>query len=544
MGLTEVSSPKVAKVCESHFSVHGSDPEYKTKPMIDGAKSFIAGKVEPFLGEVDTVTSPIVDKETGERTVIGKVARFTKEHTLSAVAAAEKAWDGGQGVWPQLSAQARIEALERVVKNLKDRREEIVNVLMWEICKNTGDAAAEFDRTMQFIDKTLETFRAMDAEAKDWKVVSGIRCKVRRGPVGITMVVGPFNYPFNETYATLIPALLMGNIAIMKLPAVGGLAHVLTMEAYAKELPAGVLQFLTGKGRETIPPVMQSGKVDVLAFIGGSKAADALLKDHPHPHRLRVACWLEAKNLAVITPSADLDVAADQCTLGSTSYNGQRCTAIKLILAHESVAEQFKAKLVEKVSALKAGLPWEAGVKITPLPEPNKPTYLQGLITEALEKGAEVINKSEGGGELTGALFKPAIVAPVTPDMRLWHEEQFGPVIPVATYKSSAELRQYLRTTPYGQQAAVFSTEAPETAELLDMLAPVVGRVNVNTQCGRSPDVLAFSGRRSSAVGTMSVSETINIFSVETVVAAADKPANAAILSGLDSASTFLAPLA
>merc|ERR1719316_2607774 len=305
---------------------------------------------------------------------------MSKEQTQQAVAAAEKAWDGGQGAWPQTTPAARVAALQRVVARLKERRSEIVNVLMWEICKTSGDAAAEFDRTMQFFEKTL------------------------------------------ETYPALIPALLMGNVGIMKLPAVGGLAHVLTMEAYAKELPAGVLQFLTGKGRETIPPVMQSGKVDVLAFIGGSKAADAVLKDHPHPHRLRVAAWLEAKNLAVVTPSADLDVTAEQCTLGSTSYNGQRCTAIKLILAHESVAEQFKAKLVEKVSALKAGLPWEAGVKITPLPEPNKPTYLQGLITEALEKGAEVINKSEGGGELTGALFKPAIVAPVTPDMRLWHE--------------------------------------------------------------------------------------------------------------------------
>merc|ERR1719267_62218 len=106
-----------------------------------------------------------------------------------------------------------------------------------------------------------------------WGKVQGFFNKVRRAAIGIMLCVGPYNYPFNETYATLIPGLLMGNVAIMKLPAVGGLSHMLTIETYAKELPKGVLQFISGSGRETVPPVMRTGKIDVLAFIGGSVTA-------------------------------------------------------------------------------------------------------------------------------------------------------------------------------------------------------------------------------------------------------------------------------
>jgi glyceraldehyde-3-phosphate dehydrogenase (NADP+) len=144
--------------------------------------------------------------------------------------------------------------------------------------------------------------------------------------------IRPFNYPLNEMYAMLIPALLMGNTVVMKLPNIGGLAHILSAPAFAAALPPGTVNFLTGSGRTTCVPVMASGRVDMLGFIGGSKAADALIDAHPAPHRLKVFSQLEGKNLGVVLRDADLDVAAAQCTQGATAYNGQRCTAIKLIL--------------------------------------------------------------------------------------------------------------------------------------------------------------------------------------------------------------------
>lgn len=521
-------------------SIDSSHPRYATKPDVNGAKTFIGGKISDWHGPVEAVTSPIIDATTGKRAVIGNLAMMGKEEALEALNAAQKAWNGGRGEWPQMTAQQRIAALEKVVISLKERREEIINVLTWEICKSVEDATSEFDRTMIFIDASIAAYKNMDVTSGGWKIVSGIKAFVRRAAIGIVMCLGPFNYPFNETYATLIPSLLAGNVVIMKLPSLGGLAHMLTMEAYAKHLPPGVLNFISGSGRVTMSPIMKTGLIDVLAFIGGSKAADAVISDHPHPHRLKLFLQLEGKNLGVVMPDANIDVAAEQVTVGALSYNGQRCTAIKLVFVHESIVEPFLSKLKSNVKNLKSGLPFLENVNITPLPETKKPAYLEELIADAMAHGATVINAEDGGGSLAGNLFMPAIVYPVTKETRLWHEEQFGPVVPVATYSNIEEVYEYLRVTPFAQQAAIFSKSAESAAPLVDVLSTIVGRININTQCGRSPDVFPFSGRRSSAMGTMSITESLNTFSVETVVAAKSNADNEKVLMGLENTSHFL----
>jgi len=197
------------------------------------------------------------------------------------------------------------------------------------------------------------------------------------------------------------------------------------------------------------------------------------------------------------------------------------------------------------VEALRVGLPWEPGVAITPLAEPRRQAFLEELIADAVAKGARVVNV--GGGERRGNLLVPAVVYPVDASMRLWHEEQFGPVVPVAPLKDvAATARRAAASGWSGQQAAVFTTDpsGAEAGPLLDGLATVVGRVNVNAPCQRSPDTLPFSGRRSSAMGTMSVTEALRAFSVETVVAFPEaSAATAAAVEGIEAASNFLAPV-
>jgi glyceraldehyde-3-phosphate dehydrogenase (NADP+) len=535
--------PDFIPIFKAPIQVEENSAAYARKPFVDGSKFFHGGIVREYGGKTAEMVSPIFDGATGKKTVIGRLAQMNGDDVSEVLKSAKAAWNNGRGVWPQMTANERIAAMERVVASLKQRRTEIVDVLMWEIGKTTDDAAAEFDRTMTFIDATIAAFRAMDASDGAWKVVSGILARVRRAAIGIMLCLGPFNYPFNETYATLIPALLAGNVVIMKIPNLGGLAHVITMEVYAQHLPAGAINFFSGSGRETMGPLMSTGDIDVLAFIGGSGAADAVIKAHPHPHRLKVFLQLEGKNLGIVLPDADLDTAVKQVTLGATSYNGQRCTAIKLVMVHRSIVDAFLDKFSQSVSSLKWGLPWEAGVSITPLPEPNKPQYLRDLLADAVAHGARVVNAAEGGGESHGALMRPAVVYPVTRAMRLWHEEQFGPVVPVAVYDDLEEVYDYLGAMPYGQQAAIFTSDAQASAPLLDVLSTVVGRVNINTQCGRSPDSLPFSARRSSAMGTMSVTEALRVFSTETVLAAKHDAANERILKGYEATSKFMEPL-
>ena len=527
--------------------VSSGDERFKNRCNVDGAFKFIGGESVPFDGKVTVVKSPIFDVDSKERAPIGKLPDMTSDDAMEAVKAAAAAWDKGQGVWPQMPLAERIRAIEKLVEALKERRAELVDCLMWEIAKNAGDAAKEFDRTMEFVDAVIAELRkdpTVGQGFSQWEVVSGVGVRVRRGPIGVMLALAPFNYPLNEMYAMLIPSLLMGNVAVLKLPAIGGLVHVLTAPAFQKILPKGVINFVSGSGRATMGPIMESGLVDVLGFIGGTKGADALIKAHPSPHRLKVFAQLEGKNVGVVLPDADLEVAASQCVLGGLSYNGQRCTAVKLIMVHDSVADAFVAKLTAKVNALKAGLPWEDGVTITPLPEANKPTYLEEVIGDALTRGATLANREAGGGQLAGALFTPAVLDHVTPSMRIFREEQFGPVVPVARFSDVSEVVAAVKDSWNGQQAAIFTASAERAAPLVDVLSTIVGRININAQCGRSPDVVPFSGRRSSAQGTMSVTEALRAFSVETVVAYSAKDETAkGVAAGLDEHAALFAPV-
>lgn len=211
-----------------------------------------------------------------------------------------------------------------------------------------------------------------------------------------------------------------------------------------------------------------------------------------------------------------------------------------------AVGDAFVDKLAAKMGALKAGLPWEEHVAITPLPDADKPAFLEALVADAVEKGAKVVNGGDGGGgTLRGTLLTPLIVDSVRSDMRLFDEEQFAPVLPVSRFADVGEVHAALKASWSGQQAAVFTADAARAAPLLDALATQVGRINLNMQCSRSPDVVPFSGRRSSAMGTMSVSEALRAFSIETVVAYNPKDATTTAIGGaLHKHSKFLAPVA
>lgn len=361
----------------------------------------------------------------------------------------------------------------------------------------------------------------------------------------------------NETYATLIPSLLMGNICILKIPTVGGLVHLLTMEAFQKALPPGTIHFVAGSGRATIPPLMETGDIDVLAFIGGSRAADELIKAHPHPHRLKVFLQLEANNMAIYlddlfySDKADLlDNALDQAVTGSLSYNGQRCTALKLHFVAAAHASDFAQLLAERVASLPVGLPWqthEAGAnsKVTPLPTDGRISYMKELLEDALAKGAKIINPN--GGQILGGprstLMTPAVLYPVNKSMRLFHEEQFGPLLPVTSYDSLDTVRDFARAGVYGQQASIFGSDAAKAASLVDPFSTVFGKINLNRQCGRSPDEWPFSGRRSSAMGVMSVTHALKEFSTPTLVSFGANEENSAFVRDLAEQSNFLHPV-
>ncbi|SEL66179.1 NADP-dependent glyceraldehyde-3-phosphate dehydrogenase [Parapedobacter koreensis] len=501
------------------FKTESNIPTEYNVPEIHQREYLLNGALVPWNGAVANIYSPVcIPTEKGlERKLLGSIPDTTAKEAMEALDAAVAAYDNGLGEWPTMSVEGRLHCMQRFVYLMIQQRELVIRLLMWEIGKTLPDATKEFDRTVDYINDTIDALKDLDRESSRFQQAEGTIAQIRRAPLGVVLSMGPFNYPLNEIFTTLIPALIMGNTILFKLPKHGVLAHYPLLNAFKEAFPKGTVNTLYGKGSEIVSPIMESGKVNVLAFIGSSKVANGLKKLHPKVNRLRAILSLDAKNAAIVTKHANLDVAVNECILGALSFNGQRCTALKLIFVQHEVAAEFTAKLNAAVSALKPGLPWEKDVKVTPLPEPTKPAYLRECIDDAIAKGAQVIN--ENGGYSEASFVFPAVVYPVNEQMRLYHEEQFGPVIPVVPFDGIEEPINYQVNASHGMQVSIFSEDPMEVAKLIDAFVNLVSRVNINCQAQRGPDVFPFTGRKDSAEGTLSVFDALRSFSIRSLVA-------------------------
>jgi len=499
--------------------------EYRLEPLIQ-KEYLIGGKLKNFRGALRKVHSGILMKKGSalEKKFIGEYPLMTAKEALEALAAAEKAYDNGKGEWPAMGVEERIRCLEKFTGIMRTKRDEIVKLLMWEIGKSLEDSQKEFDRTVEYIADTAAALKDLDRTSSRFTETGGIIAQIKRAPLGVVLCMGPYNYPLNETFTTLIPALLMGNCVIFKPAKFGALLHRPLLEAFRDSFPPGAVNTIYGEGREIITPLMESGRINVLAFIGSSAVADTLKRLHPKPHRLRCVLGLDAKNPGIILDDADLKTAVKECVTGVFSYNGQRCTALKILFVHKNFQNTFIEAFVREIEALKYGMPWEKDVKLTPLPDRSRIDYFNQLIEDAKKYGGRVIN--EEGGVSEGNFFYPAVVYPVKKEMRLWREEQFGPVMPFTYFEDIKEPLDYVINSNFGQQVSIFGRDPERISRLTDILVNQVSRVNINSQCQRGPDILPFTGRKDSAEGTLSVSDALRAFSIRTLVAFKDSGAN------------------
>ena len=496
-------------------------PEAFALPELIDQRTYLSdGELVTWNGPTHEVFSPIcmTTPDGVQRIKIGSYPVCTEKEAMIALDAACKAYNDGRGEWPTMSVAQRINCVEQFVVKMLAQKEIVVKLIMWEIGKTYADSEKEFDRTVEYIYATIEALKDVDRDSSRFTIEQGIVAQIRRSPLGVVLCMGPFNYPLNETFTTLIPAIIMGNTLLFKAPKHGTLLHYPMLEAFKSCFPKGVVNTIYGRGNVIIPPLMESGKINVLTLIGSSKVANQLKKLHPKVNRLRAILGLDAKNAAIVTKDADIKLAVQETVLGSLSFNGQRCTALKTIFVHKSIAKEFIELLKEQVAKLQFGLPWEKGVTLTPLPEPGKPAYLNDLIEDAKLHGAAVMN--ENGGTIKETFFYPAILFPVNHKMKVYSEEQFGPIIPIIPFEDIEEPIQYIIDSTHGQQVSLFSKNQSELASLIDPLVNQVSRVNINCQCQRGPDSFPFTGRKDSAEGTLSVVDALRSFSIRSLVAA------------------------
>ena len=245
--------------------------EFDIKEPINHKTYLIDGIINDWKGDYSEVHSTIFsDKKNIPHKLIGYTPKMDENYALKALDAADKAYKNGTGKWPTMKVYERINCMQKFVDLMKLQRDEVVKLLMWEIGKNLNDSQKEFDRTVDYINETIKEYKKIDRDGAIFQNNSGVRALIRRGPLGVVLCLGPYNYPLNETFALLIPAIIMGNTAIFKPAKHGVLLIAPLLDAFQQSFPPGVVNIVFGRGREIASPIMKTGKINVLALIGHS----------------------------------------------------------------------------------------------------------------------------------------------------------------------------------------------------------------------------------------------------------------------------------
>ena len=267
---------------------------------------------------------------------------------------------------------------------------------------------------------------------------------------------------------------------------------------HAAGFPAGVVNVVTGSAGEIGDHLTTHPGANCISFTGGDTGLAIAHKTGMVPLQME----LGGKDACIVLPDADLPLAISAILKGGFSYSGQRCTAVKLVLAHAAIADALVAGVNAGVAALRVGAP-EDDADITAVVSGKSADFIEGLVTDALAKGA----RSAQAWRREGNLIWPMLVDGVTAEMRLAWEEPFGPVVPVVRVASEAEAVEFCNRSRYGLQGCVFTRDINTALRVSDAME--TGTVQINGPPARGPDHFPFQGVKDSGIGSQGIVNSI-----------------------------------
>ena len=433
--------------------------------------------------------------------LVGKLSSMSHTELDEAISAAKAA----QKAWAAYPVYRKAQLMYRAADLLEQMAEEISECLVMEIAKDKNSAVSEVKRSADLLRYTADVGKSLHGEAIFGDSFPGgsrdkMSC-VTRVPVGTVLAISPFNYPVNLAISKIGPALMGGNTVLLK-PATQGAVSALMMVKAMQDagLPAGVLNTATGLGSVIGDYIVTHKDIQFINFTGSTEVGQhisALTSMTP------VIMELGGKDAAIVLEDADLDFAADNIVDGAFSYSGQRCTAVKRILALDTIADELVEKLKARVERLKTGDPREPGVTVTPLVSTKSADFVEGLMRGAIQQGARLVT----GGQRTGNLIQPTLLDRVTTEMDVAWVEPFGPVLPIIRVASAGEAVEIANRSEYGLQSSVFTNNLNKAYSIAAQLE--VGTVQINNKPERGPDNFPFLGVKSSGMGTQGVRYSI-----------------------------------
>lgn len=448
---------------------------------------YIGGKWTPVPGR-------FADYNPADGSVWADVADGDLQSVSNAIDTAQSAF----GEWSALPFTRRSNYMLKVADELERRASELAEALQ-------GEGGGSFGKGMFEATHVPGTFRA--AAASNYQSIGEVlpsehgkvSMAVRR-PMGVISLITPWNFPAILTSRALAFAVAAGNCVVLKpseeTPYTGGLFFAEVFEAAG--IPAGVLNVVTCS-RDSLQAVgdelIENKFVKAVCFTG-STAVGRMIAAKCGAHLKKCCIELGGKDALIVCDDADMDRATGAANFGSFMHQGQICMAIEKLLVQDSIFDDFLAKFVERASKLKVGAPLaDNNNVIGPLINDKQAAKVKDQIDDAVAKGAKV----ELGGKVDGRFVEPTILTNVTPDMKVYSEETFGPVVPVIPFRSDTEAVALANDSEYGLSSGVITRDEQRGLAIAHALE--TGMSHVNCSPVNDEPHAPFGGSKSSGVG-------------------------------------------
>ncbi len=433
----------------------------------------------------------VIDPASGD--VIASVADATVEDGLAAVAAAESALPG----WGRVAPRARGEILRRAFELMTARADELARLIVVENGKSLADARGEVAYAAEF-------FRWYSEEAV--RLRGGIQTApsgankilVTHQPIGVSVLVTPWNFPAAMATRKIAPALAAGCTVILK-PASDTPLTALAIGAILTEagVPAGVVNVIPSRrSGAVVAAMLDHPAVRKLSFTGSTEVGRILLA---HAARTVVSCSMELGGNApfLVFDDADLDAAVDGAMIAKMRNGGEACTAANRFYVHESVAAEFGRRLADRMGKLRMGSGLDESVQLGPLINAEAKDKVGSLVAGAVAEGAVVLTggSPEGG---SGFFYPATVLADVDPGSAILREEIFGPVAPIVTFSTDDDAIRMANDTEYGLVAYVYTGNLQRGLAIGERLE--TGMVGLNRGLVSDP-AAPFGGFKQSGLG-------------------------------------------
>ena len=433
----------------------------------------------------------VEDPATGETLV--EVADAQPSDALAALTAAADA----QPQWARTAPRDRGEILRRAFEAITERKDELALLMTLEMGKAVAESKAEITYAAEFFRWFAEEAVRIHGRYMNNTTGSG-RIVTMRQPVGPCVFVTPWNFPMAMGTRKLAPAIAAGCTMVVK-PAQQTPLSMLALAKILEEagLPAGVLNVITAsKSGAVIEPLLKDPRTRKLSFTGSTEVGRKLIEQSAD-QVLRVSMELGGNAPFIVFEDADLDEAVEGAMLAKMRNVGEACTAANRFHVQESVAAEFSQRLAERMAQLKVGRGTEEGVDVGPLIDEAQREKVSELVGDAVQRGAKVLT----GGcacEGEGYFFEPTVLADVPQDAKVFSEEIFGPVAPVATFSTEQEALDAANRTEYGLVAYVYTRDLERAFRVAEGLES--GMVGLNQGVVSNP-AAPFGGVKQSGFG-------------------------------------------